>query len=89
MQTINTTAKYISKKEKNQITVLTRNLQFSKELVNFRYIINLKCIMNKNNQTLLYLELLDNLDAVIKATEAIDFYYYHTLEHPSHRNENF
>ncbi len=89
MQTINTTAKYISKKEKNQITVLIRNLQFSKELVNFHYIINLKCIMNKNNQTLLYLKLLDNLNAVIKVTETIDFYYYYTLEHPSYRSENF
>ncbi|PKK60804.1 hypothetical protein RhiirC2_792794 [Rhizophagus irregularis] len=42
-----------------------------------------------DNKTLIHLEFLDNLDAIVKATEAINLYYFHTLEHPPHRSENF
>ncbi len=84
-----TSTKRISKEKKNQIKVNARNLQPSKGLVGFRYIVNPECVVDKNNRTLIHLELLDSLDAAIKATEAVNFYYHHTLDHPSHRSESF
>src|SRR6266498_1760899 len=82
-----TSTKHIAKEKKNQIKknqikVNARNLQPSKRLIGFRYIVNPECVVDKNNQTLIHLKLLDSLDAIIKATEAVNFYYYHTLEHP-------
>src|SRR5436190_13439279 len=82
----NTSTKHIAKEKKNQIKknqikVNARNLQPSKGLIGFRYIVNPECVVDKNNRTLIHLELLDSLDAVTKATEAVNFYYYHTLEH--------
>jgi hypothetical protein len=76
----------IPKSEMNKMIISARNLQPS---TGFRYIINPECVVDKNNRTLLHLELLDNSDAITKATEAVNFYYHHTLKHPSHRSESF
>jgi hypothetical protein len=53
-------------------------------ITNYRYVTNSECIVDKYNKTLVHLGLLDDFEAVIKATEAINSYYFHTLENESH-----
>jgi hypothetical protein len=79
----------ITHREKNRLIMNACDLKSPKGLVGFRYIIDPECIVNMNNQTLIHLKFLDNLDAIVKATEAINLYYFYTLEHPSHRSESF
>nr|CAG8491191.1 2980_t:CDS:2 [Entrophospora candida] len=59
------------------------------KLVKFRYIIKPECITDLNGRTLIHLEKLDNQDAVMQATNAVNHYYFHTLNHPSHRSIDF
>jgi hypothetical protein len=77
---------HVLSKPRSEMNVSVRNLQPS---AGFRYIVNPECIVDKNNRTLLHLELLDNPNAIAKATETINSYYFHTLKHPSHRSDNF
>ncbi|KAF0420317.1 calnexin independence factor cif1 [Gigaspora margarita] len=46
-------------------------------------------ITDLSNQTLVHLEQLNNDNAIIFATNAVNNYYFHTLEHPSHRSDEF
>ncbi|RHZ48043.1 hypothetical protein Glove_562g3 [Diversispora epigaea] len=51
-------------------------------------------ISQKTNQNvsltpLIHLEELNNPNAITKVTNAINNYYFHTLNHPSHRSNNF
>jgi hypothetical protein len=55
----------------------------------FRYITNTQCIVDIHNKTLVHLGKLDDYKAVSKATEALNSYYFHTIEHPTHRSESF
>lgn len=80
---------HITRREKNRLIMNACDLKSPKGLVGFRYIINPECVVDMNNQTLIHLEFLDNLDAVVKATQAINLYYFYTLEYPSHRSESF
>ena len=48
-----------------------------------------ECIIDLNGQTLIHLEQLENYNAVIKATNAINKYYSHTLKNLSHRSNEF
>src|SRR5688572_5956408 len=79
----------ITCREKNRLIINACGLKSPKGLVKFHYIVNSECVVDMDNKTLIHLEFLDNLSAVVKATEAINLYYFHTLEHPSHRSENF
>jgi len=55
----------------------------------FRLIKDPICIINSDKETLIHLEQLNDDDAVVKAKEAIDDYYFHTLDHPTHRSKTF
>jgi hypothetical protein len=67
---------------------LNFKLKFN-ELTQFRYITKPECIIDLNGQTLVHLEELENYDAIIKATNAINQYYFHTLENSSHQSTGF
>jgi hypothetical protein len=58
-------------------------------LTKFRRIVKPECITDINGQTLVHLEELNNHNAIMKATKAVDQYYFHTLENPSHRSNGF
>jgi hypothetical protein len=45
--------------------------------------------MDLNGQTLVHLEQLNDNNAIILATNVVNNYYFHTLEHPSHRSNEF
>ena len=55
----------------------------------FRYIEDLKYIINSDKETLIHLEQFNNNDIIVKAKNAIDHYYFHTLDNPSHRSKMF
>ena len=59
--------------------MVARDLWFSKEIKSFNNIVNPICIVDKNNRTLVHLELLDDPEAIKKSTEAVNLYYHHTL----------
>ncbi|CAG8597615.1 26886_t:CDS:2, partial [Racocetra persica] len=65
------------------------NSQSISELVQFKHIAEPEYITDLSGQTLVYLEQLDDYNAIILATNAVNNYYFHTLEHPSHRNDEF
>ena len=48
-----------------------------------------ECIIDLNGQTLVHLEQLENYNAVIKAINAINKYYSHTLKNLSYRSNGF
>jgi len=87
LQTVPT--KSIPRKEQGGMIVVARDLWFSKEIKSFNNIVNPICIVDKNNRTLVHLELLDDPEAIKKSTEAVNLYYHHTLQHPSHRSNSF
>ena len=87
LQTVPT--KSIPRKEQGGMIAVARDLWFSKEIKSFNNIVNPICIVDKNNRTLVYLELLDDPEAIKKSTEAVNLYYHHTLQHPSHRSNSF
>jgi hypothetical protein len=55
----------------------------------FRLIEDPICIVDSNKETLIHLEQLNDDDAVVKAKETIDNYYFHTLNNPTHRSQIF
>jgi hypothetical protein len=59
------------------------------ELKEFEYIVNAKCIVNQDHQTLVHLEKLDDQDAITQAAVAVNDYYFHTLDNASHRSNEF
>lgn len=75
--------------KKDHMLRLVGNLKTTEGLVGFHYIVKPECIVDKDKRTLLHLDLIENVDAINKATEAINLYYFHTLAHPSHRSESF
>ncbi|KAF0526033.1 calnexin independence factor cif1 [Gigaspora margarita] len=75
--------------KKDHVLRLMHNLKTTEGLVGFRYIVKPECIVGKDNRTLLHLDLLENVDAINKATKAINHYYFHTLADPSHRSKSF
>ena len=69
--------------------ISVRKWRSPEEITGFHHLVNPGCVVDVNGQTLLHLGLVDNFDAVEKATDAVNYYYFHTLEHPSHRSESF
>ena len=81
---------YITKKKKEQLIISARNnVNLLNRIAGFRRIVDPECIVDMDGQTLVHLEQLENQTAVMKATDAINSYYLHTLEHPSHRSKGF
>ena len=70
---------------KNKIIASAQN----NKIENFRYVTNPECIVDKHNRTLVHLGNLDDYNAVSKATEAINSYYFHMIAHPIHRSKSF
>lgn len=85
----NSDSPYITKKEKMRMITLVRLWRSPNKVTGFRCLVNPGCVVDNNNQTLLHLGLVDNFDVITKATESINFYYYHTLKHPTHRSKSF
>ena len=69
----------ISRKKKTQLIISARD----------RYIVKSECVTDINGRTLIHLENLNNPNAIEKATDAINHYYFHTLNNPSHRSDEF
>ncbi|CAG8687323.1 22458_t:CDS:2 [Racocetra persica] len=61
----------------------------SRELVQFKYIAEPECITDLSSRTLVHLEQLNDYNAIILATNAVNNYYFHTLEHLSYRSDEF
>ena len=78
-----------TKREKIKLIISARNLKSLQNLIHFYYIMEPECVTDSSGQTLIHLEQLDNYDAILQATNAVNKYYYHTLDHPSHRSDNF
>ena len=84
-----TTPNRITQKKKTQLIISARkDFNLLNELEGFRYVNNPECIVDTDGRTLVHLENIDQA-AVIKATNAVNHYYFHTLEHPSHRSDGF
>jgi hypothetical protein len=79
----------ISRNEKTRMIMSTRGdlLALGKK-VHFRNIVDPGCVTDIEGGTLIHLGILDD-GAVKKATEAVNYYYFHTLSNPSHRSNNF
>ena len=78
----------LSNREKTQQILSARtNLQSLKKIVH--YLGESECLTDNEGKTLVHLGVLNNNNAVTKATEAVNHYYFHTLENPSHRSTNF
>ncbi|CAG8757928.1 19358_t:CDS:2, partial [Racocetra persica] len=48
-----------------------------------------ECITDLSGRTLVHLEQLDDYNTIILATNTVNNYYFHTLEHLSHRSNEF
>ena len=72
------------KNQSKMIQSAYEKFQSISNLSKYRHIIYPECIVNEFNQTLIHLEYIDDFNAVTKATEAINHYYFHTLNNPSH-----
>ncbi|RHZ70235.1 hypothetical protein Glove_274g41 [Diversispora epigaea] len=59
------------------------------QLVKFQYIVKPECVTDTNGRSLIHLEELNNPNAITKATDTINHYYFHTLNYSSHRSNNF
>ncbi|CAG8620279.1 2438_t:CDS:2, partial [Racocetra persica] len=80
----------ISRKEKTQMIISARgNLRSLKGLVQFQYIVKPEYVTDMDGRTLIHLALLNNPKAVIQATDAVNYYYFHTLNNPSHHSDEF
>ncbi|RHZ48022.1 hypothetical protein Glove_562g10 [Diversispora epigaea] len=87
---LNKITERISRKTKSQLIISTRkNFYLLKELVRLWCIVKPECVTDTNGRSLIHLEELNNPNAITKATDAINNYYFHTLNHPSHRSNNF
>ncbi|RIB25529.1 hypothetical protein C2G38_2165703 [Gigaspora rosea] len=65
------------------------NHQSISEVVQFKHITEPECITDLSGKTLIHLEQLDNYNTIMLATNAINNYYFHTLEHSSRRSNEF
>ncbi|CAG8560083.1 3938_t:CDS:2, partial [Racocetra persica] len=83
------TAFNTQRKKARLIISACHNPQSISKLVQFKYIAEPEYITDLSGQTLVYLEQLDDYNAIILATNAVNNYYFHTLEHPSHRSDEF
>ncbi|CAG8727310.1 1800_t:CDS:2, partial [Funneliformis mosseae] len=59
------------------------------KLKNYYYLTKSECIVGQNNQTLIHLDSINNNNAILQATKAVNDYYFHTLDNPSHRSDSF
>ena len=73
------------KEEKKQIIISARKSNFNQ----FRYVTTPECIVDQDNRTLAHLEKLDDYNAIIQATDAINSYYNHILADKSHGSKDF
>ena len=73
------------KEEKKQLIISARKSNFNQ----FRYVTTSECIVDQDNRTLAHLEKLDNYNAIIQATDAINSYYNHILADKSHGSKDF
>lgn len=91
LQALSTTAiEHNTRKEKIQLIMSARdNFQSLDELVGFRFIVDPECITDMDSRTIVHLDRLDDPTAVIRATNVINSYYFHTLKCPSHRSKSF
>jgi len=55
----------------------------------FRHLVKPECITDVDGRTLVHLQQLNDQTAVTQATNAINKYYFHTLNNPSHRSNEF
>ncbi|POG59599.1 hypothetical protein GLOIN_2v1721053, partial [Rhizophagus irregularis DAOM 181602=DAOM 197198] len=53
------------------------------------YVTNSECIVDGCGKTLVHLDGLDDFNAVIEATKAINSYYFHMLNNPTYRSRSF
>jgi hypothetical protein len=84
------TTAHISRKEKAHLIISARgNLHSLKKVVKFRYLTVSDCVTDVEGGTLIHLGVLDNSNVVSKATNAVNHYYFHTLNNPSHRSDEF
>ena len=65
------------------------NFQSLDELVDIHYISEPECITDVNGRTLVHLENLNDQSAVMQVINAVNEYYFHTLNHPSHQSNEF
>ncbi|CAG8790924.1 33124_t:CDS:2, partial [Racocetra persica] len=78
------------RREKTHLIISARyNLQSISKLVQFKHITKSECIMDLSGRTLVHLDQLDDYNTVILATNAVNNYYFHMLEHTSHRSDEF
>ncbi|KAF0532736.1 calnexin independence factor cif1 [Gigaspora margarita] len=90
LQDILRTTSYISQKEKACLIISARDNLFSfKKLVKLRHLTVSECVTDVEGRTLVHLALLNNPGAVIQATDAVNYYYFHTLNNPSYRSDEF
>ncbi|KAF0373864.1 calnexin independence factor cif1 [Gigaspora margarita] len=88
-QDILRTTSYISQKEKARLIISAwGNLCSLKKLVKLRHLTVSECVTDVEGRTLVYLALLNNPRAVIQATDAVNYYYFHTLNNPSHCSDD-
>ncbi|RIA85440.1 hypothetical protein C1645_830792 [Glomus cerebriforme] len=75
-----------------------KNKERKKELIvsaqkniikNFCYIKNPECIVDQYGKTLVYLGVLDNHNAITKANNAVNSYYFHMIKEESYQSNNF
>ena len=73
----------------NLIKSANENNNTLDKLKNYYYLTKSECIVDQNNQTLIHLDSINNNNAILQATKAVNDYYFHTLENPSHRSDSF
>ncbi|CAG8806989.1 19875_t:CDS:2, partial [Racocetra persica] len=79
-----------TRREKARLIISAcHNPQSISELVQFKYIAEPECITNLSGRTLVHLEQLDDYNAVILATNAVNNYYFHMLKHLLYRSDEF
>ncbi|RHZ49680.1 hypothetical protein Glove_518g12 [Diversispora epigaea] len=52
-------------------------------------LVNPGCIVNRNNQTLIHLENIDDTNILLHTTNAVNTYYYHIVNDEKHRSKLF
>ncbi|RHZ56224.1 hypothetical protein Glove_405g3 [Diversispora epigaea] len=52
-------------------------------------LVNPRCIVNQNNQTLIHLENIDDTNILLHTTNAVNTYYYYIINNEKHRSELF
>ncbi len=75
----------MSKSEKDQLIASAQ----VNNVKTFRYVVNPECIVDKHNKTLVHLDVLNDNNAVIEATKAVNNYYFHLIKEASHRSKSF